>query len=142
MTLTPFGAGGGSTGGLLSQNRPATASSTENASFPASNAYDGNTGTRWSSQFSDPQWIQVDLGAVHSVNRVRLTWEAAFGSAYQIQTSTDGGSWSTAYATSAGQGGVEDLSFGTRQARYIRMQGTQRGTPYGYSLWEMEVYGS
>ena len=47
---------------LLSQGRPATASSTENASFPASAAVDGNTGTRWSSAFSDPQWLEVDLG--------------------------------------------------------------------------------
>lgn len=46
---------------LLSQGRPATASSTESASFPASAAVDGNTGTRWSSAFADPQWLQVDL---------------------------------------------------------------------------------
>ena len=48
---------------LLSQGQPATASSVENASFPASAAVDGNTGTRWSSAFSDPQWLEVDLGS-------------------------------------------------------------------------------
>ena len=32
--------------------------------FPASAAVDGNAGTRWSSAFSDPQWLQVDLGAI------------------------------------------------------------------------------
>src|SRR3984957_507739 len=53
---------------LLSQGQPATASSTENASFPASNAVDGNTSTRWSSAFSDPQWLQVDLGATASIS--------------------------------------------------------------------------
>src|ERR1700709_684427 len=47
-------------GTLLSQGKTATASSTENAASPASNAVDGNTGTRWSSAFSDPQWLQVD----------------------------------------------------------------------------------
>jgi hypothetical protein len=36
-------------------NQPATASSTESAAYPASDAVDGNTGTRWSSAFSDPQ---------------------------------------------------------------------------------------
>ncbi|HZR54663.1 MAG TPA: discoidin domain-containing protein, partial [Streptosporangiaceae bacterium] len=44
-------------------NKTATASSLENASFPASAAVDGNTGTRWSSAFSDPQWLEVDLGS-------------------------------------------------------------------------------
>ncbi|WP_407647227.1 discoidin domain-containing protein [Actinacidiphila soli] len=40
---------------LLSQGKAATASSTENAGSPASAAVDGDTGTRWSSAFSDPQ---------------------------------------------------------------------------------------
>src|ERR1700761_2790853 len=48
---------------LLSQGQPTTASSTENAGTPAADATDGNTGTRWSSAFSDPQWLQVDLGS-------------------------------------------------------------------------------
>src|ERR1700743_3873404 len=55
---------------LLSQGQPTTASSTENASFPAADATDGNLGTRWSSAFSDPQWLQVDLGSSASVGQV------------------------------------------------------------------------
>ena len=74
---------------LLSQGKPATASSVENAGFPASAAVDGNTGTRWSSAFSDPQWIQVDLGATASISQVVLHWEAAYATAFQIQTSPD-----------------------------------------------------
>ena len=62
---------------LLSQGKTATASSVENASFPASAAVDGNTGTRWSSAFSDPQWLQVDLGGTATVSQVVLQWEAA-----------------------------------------------------------------
>ena len=141
LTLTPF-SGGTQPSLPLSQGRPATASSTENASLGAGNAVDGSTTTRWSSAFADPQWISVDLGAAHSVNRVRLSWEAAFGRAYQIQTSTDGSTWSTAYSTAAGDGGVDDVSFAARQARYVRMYGTGRATAYGYSLWELEVYGT
>lgn len=47
---------------LLSLNKPVSASSVENASFSASSAVDGNPATRWSSEFSDPQWIRVGLG--------------------------------------------------------------------------------
>ncbi len=133
------GSGGGGT--LLSQGHPAAASSTENASFPAANAVDGNTGTRWSSAFSDPQWLRVDLGATHSVSRVVLTWEAAYARAFQLQTSNDGSAWTTVYSTTTGTGGVQDLSV-SGSGRYVRMYGTQRGTPYGYSLWELQVYGS
>src|SRR5947207_1312967 len=62
---------------LVSQGQPATASSLENASFPASNAVDGNTGTRWSSAFSDPQWLQIDLGSTKTICQAVLQWEAA-----------------------------------------------------------------
>src|SRR5712691_76842 len=74
---------------LLSQGQPATASSTENAGFPASAAVDGNTGTRWSSAFSDPQWLQVDLGSSASICQVGLNWETAYATAFQIQTSAN-----------------------------------------------------
>ena len=71
----------------IAQGKTATASSTENGSFPAANAVDGNTGTRWSSAFSDPQWLEVDLGSSQSICQVTLNWEAAYGKAFQIQTS-------------------------------------------------------
>ena len=70
----------------LSQGKTATASSTENPGpFPASAAVDGNTGTRWSSAFSDPQWLRVDLGATATICQVVLNWEAAYARAFQIQ---------------------------------------------------------
>ncbi|MEU8715309.1 beta-1,3-glucanase family protein [Streptomyces sp. NPDC001414] len=125
---------------LLSQGRPATASSTENASFPASAAVDGNTGTRWSSAFSDPQWLQVDLGSVQQLSRVSLTWEAAYATAFQIQTSADAATWTTVYSTSTATGGTQNLTV-SGSGRYVRLYGTARATPYGYSLWEFQVYG-
>src|SRR4051794_37529731 len=69
-------------GALLSQGRPVTASSSESVAFPPTAAVDGNAGTRWSSQFSDPQWIQVDLGARATIDEVRLNWETAFARAF------------------------------------------------------------
>jgi hypothetical protein len=125
----------------IALNKTATASSTENASFPASAAVDGNTGTRWSSAFSDPQWLEVDLGSSQSICQVTLMWEAAYGKAFQIQTSTDGSTWTTIYSTTTGTGGTQTLNV-TGTGRYIRLYGTARGTPYGYSLWEFQVYAS
>jgi F5/8 type C domain len=126
---------------LLSQGKPAIASSTENAGTPASAAVDGNTGTRWSSAFSDPQWIQVDLGATATVSQVVLQWEAAYASAFQIQVSNDASTWTSIYGTTSGTGGTQTLTVnGT--GRYVRMYGTARGTAWGYSLWEFQVYGT
>src|SRR6202049_1368458 len=105
---------------LLSQGQPATASSVENAGFPASNAVDGNTGTRWSSAFSDPQWLQVDLGSSQAICQVTLQWEAAYATAFQIQTSPDGSTWTPIYSTTTGTGGTQTLNV-SGTGRYIRM---------------------
>ncbi|MFF2369820.1 discoidin domain-containing protein [Agromyces sp. NPDC058110] len=127
----------------LSQGKPATASSVESADYtPASAAVDGNPATRWSSQWSDPQWLQVDLGQVSDIDRVDLTWEGAYAKAYEIQVSDTGtGGWSTIRTVANGPGGSESLDV-DGHGRYVRMLGTQRANGYGYSLWEFAVYGT
>jgi hypothetical protein len=121
------------------QGKQALASSTENATFPAGAAVDGSTATRWASAFADPQWLRVDLGSSATVCRVTLTWEAAYASGFQLQTSADGNAWTTIYSTTAGTGGVQTLDV-TGTGRYVRMNGTTRATPYGYSLFEFAVF--
>jgi hypothetical protein len=49
-----------------------------------SDACDGDMGTRWASECSDPQWIWVDFGASYQLNRVVLYWEHVYGRAYEI----------------------------------------------------------
>lgn len=125
----------------LALNKPAVASSQEGAGMAATHAVDGNTNTRWASQWSDAQWIYVDLGSSKTIGRVVLKWEAAYGKNYQIQVSDNASSWTTVYSTTTGDGGTDDITLnGT--GRYVRMNATQRGTGYGYSLWDFEVYGS
>jgi len=135
VSTTPGSSGGGGTN--LALGKPTTASSLQ-AGFTAAAATDGNTATRWSSASSDPQWIQVDLGATHSITQVVLQWENAYAKAYQIQVSPDGVTWTTIYSTTTGPGGTETLNV-TGSGRYIRMNGTQRATQFGYSLWEFQV---
>jgi len=107
----------------------------------AAAAFDGDPGTRWESEFTDPQWIYVDLGANNTVSGVKLNWETASAKAYKIQVSTNASSWNDVYTQPNGLGGVENISFTPVTARYVRMSGTARNTVYGYSLWEFEVYG-
>jgi hypothetical protein len=127
---------------LLSQGMPVVASSIEGAGTPAAAAVDGTAGTRWASQFSDPQWIRVDLGATATISRVVLQWEAAYATAFQVQTSADGSTnWQMIYSTTTGTGGTQNLAV-SGSGRYVRMYGTARVGGYGYSLWEFQVYGT
>jgi len=126
--------------GNLAFGKPVTVSSTETPSFPGANAVDGDYGTRWSSGYTNGEWITVDLGTTRQIGRVKLSWEAAYGKGYQIQTSNDGTTWTPIYTTTTGDGGTDDLTGLTGSGRYVRMQGTARATSYGYSLYEFEVY--
>jgi hypothetical protein len=138
VSRTPTSGACGTTNVAL--NRPATSSSNESAGTTPNLAFDGNAGTRWSSAFSDPQWLQVDLGTSQSICRVNLTWEAAYGKAYQIQVSNDALNWTTIYSTTTSDGGTDDLTGLIGTGRYIRMYGTVRAIGYGYSLWEFAVF--
>lgn len=88
-----------------------------------------------------PEWIRVDLGAIYNVNRVVLNWENT-GKVFQIQTSTDGTTWSPVYSNSNGTGGTNDITFTATSARFVRMSGTQRSNDWGYSLYEFQVFAS
>ncbi|USB34384.1 cellulase family glycosylhydrolase [Paenibacillus sp. YPG26] len=123
-------------------NKTATASSVEDSSKTAGLAFDGNSSTRWSSSYSDSQWISVDLGTATNINAVKLNWETAYAKSYRIETSNDNSNWTTVYSTQAGDGGIDEISFATNSARYVRMYGIQRATNYGFSLWDFEVYAA
>lgn len=137
-TFTPTPTGDGSQ--LLSLNQPATASSNENSSLTPNLAVDGSLSTRWSSAFSDPQWLQVDLGSIKNITRVVLNWEAAYASAFQIQVSNDGANWTTVRNVTGNNSLNNDYTV-SATGRYVRMYGTSRATPYGYSLFDFKVYG-
>ncbi len=123
----------------LAANKSVTASSSENGRA-TKYAVDGNGDTRWASDWSDPQWISVDLGSPKQVGRAVLRWEAAYGKGYTIQVSSNASTWTTVATVTDGAGGTDNLDFTPTTARYVRMAGTTRGTKHGYSLYEFEVY--
>lgn len=120
----------------------ALASSSEGPDVGAANAIDGDINTRWSSAFTDQQNLQLDFGRMQNFSRVRLSWETAYGQDYQLQTSTDGAYWTPLRTVVNGDGGVDDHTGLNGQGRYLRLYGSKRGTTFGYSLYEIEVYGN
>jgi hypothetical protein len=142
--LEVYGTPAATTGTNLALNKTGTASSLEAATHPANHAFDGNTTTRWASiEDVDPQWIYVDLGTTYSISRIKLLWENAYATSYTIAVSqNNAGDWTDVYSTTTGDGTTDDISISPTTGRYVRVTGTVRGTTYGYSLYEFEVYGT
>ena len=128
----------------VARGKPATASSTENNNFNAEAAFDGDAvNTRWASQWSDPQWVQVNLGSAQQICKVTLQWEAAYGKNFQVQGSNDTNSWTKLAEVTNGTGGTQTLSVSDPGSyKYVRMNGTARGTGYGYSLFEFQIFAA
>ena len=120
----------------------ASASSSYSAAYLPEYAFDGDPATRWASKFSDPQWVQVDLGVSYLIDRVVLDWATTSSLAYTVEVSLDGANWAEVYATGAGTGGLVEITFSATLARYVRMVGASRNTPWDHSLWEFSVYGT
>jgi len=120
----------------------ATASSIQDQSstFSPTNAVDCDPGTRWSSNWSDDEWIALEFGEPVTIDGVILKWQAAYGKAYTIDVSGDGATWAPVYTKTNGDGGNDEIHFPLTTTRHIRMHGLSRGTGWGYSLWEFEAY--
>lgn len=145
----------------LALHKNATASSV----YPGSNktpdlAVDGdnskNTNNRWSSKRATgngsneddgqhgtkEQYLTVDLGDVYKVNKVFISWEAAYATKYTIQGSLDGVNFFDIKTVDNGKGGEETHDdLGNKETRYIRILCREAKTAnYGYSIYELEVY--
>ena len=112
---------------------------------------DGNTGSRWESvQGVDPQLWQVDLGEAKDFNTIRILWEGAYSSTFEIiagnEVGDDGYVVNGATIYSIQGQTLSDFPHWqvihlneTANARYVMFNGIARGTVYGYSFWEFEV---
>src|SRR5689334_15027160 len=115
----------------IALNKPVVTSSVQSGtSYTGNLAVDGNTGTRWSSASSDPQWIYVDLGSQYNITRVKITWETALGKNYTIDVSNDASTWTTIHTATGNTALVNDNTGLSGTGRYLRIYGTARGTIY------------
>ena len=140
----------------LALNKPAYASS-----GTASAAVDGNTGSRWESSWEDNQWIYVDLGAVYNFDNVRLLWQDAYTKHYQVCVADEltsemlanlndedpANDFATGWTVAADQTydsfvADQTVSVAGFAGRYVAINCIERGTTWGNSIFELEVYAN
>lgn len=130
----------------LARGGTATATSIEHSTMGPERAIDGRRATRWASELGSTvpttQRWQVDLGASNPVDRVVVRWEMAYARDYAVQTSPDGTTWTTqATVRGATSALTRTHRFTAVTARHVRLEMTAKGTQWGYSFWEVRIYG-
>ena len=107
-------------------------------------ALDNNTGTRWESAAADPQTFIIDLGQERIFNTLEIVWEGAYAKTFTVSTSSDKTAWTPVWNVTgqelAGFPYTQTQTIDKTTARYVKFEGIERGTIYGYSFYEFRVY--
>lgn len=125
------------------QGNTAGCSSNENQSpvFNAVNVIDDDTTTRWSSAPAETAWVAIDLQKSYQIKKIVLHWEASYAVRYTIEGSQDGKTWHPLATATNGDGDIDTFDSINKQARYLRVNMTQRAPgKWGYSLFEVKVF--
>jgi hypothetical protein len=130
-------------GELLSQSKPATASSFQ-AGNEVAKGNDGSLTTRWAASGATfPQWWKVDLGASYSLSRVDINWysSAIRSFKYKIEVSTDNVTFTTVIDKTGNTATGDTSDSFSATGRYVRI--TITGASAGWaSAYEFKVYGN
>ncbi len=122
-------------------NKVVKASSKAANDVSEENVVDGNIKTRWASHNNNNEYITIDLGDSYYINQVILNWETAYGKKYKILGSLDDKTYFEIFNEDSSDGGIDNIIFDKQLVRYVKMQGVEKATQWGYSLYEFEVYG-
>jgi hypothetical protein len=136
----------------MALGKTATASSVSDSSHTAANAFDGQTNTRYTSNFNENQWLEVDLGKNFLLSSLIINWDRSYATDFDLLFSLNG-SFTDLYEDSLH---IRNHVFGSSSsfntdnlplkksiiARYVRLKGLHSASGNGYSIWEMQVLGS
>lgn len=132
--------------GNLALNKDAKASTVEasNPNYAPEKAVDEFPASRWASELINNTWFQVDLGKATEMDTIRIDWEYARAKTYKLLVSDDNQNWTNVIKENDGvitaKDGKDAVHFDPIQARYIKFEGIERATFYGYSFYDFGVY--
>ena len=108
--------------------------------YAAQKAVDKDMKTRWSSKFEDNQWWQIDFDQPTSLCGLTINWETAFGEKYNIEVQDENGKWKKVSETTDGDGNRDFIYFAPVVAKKLKLNCIQRGTGWGFSIYEIDFY--
>jgi hypothetical protein len=121
----------------------AVRASGDDGNIPA-NTLDGNFATRWSAN-GQGQWLELDLGSVHTVSQVAIAWYLGDQREwiFDLEVSSDGINWTPVFSgvSSGTTTDLETFSFSPVAARFVRYVGLGNSQSAWNSLTEVQLFG-
>ena len=128
----------------IAKGKTAFSNSVKGKDYQPEEAFDGNLGSRYAAtSYESGVTLGVDLGKTYKVSSVAFKWENAYATEYNIQVSKDGKAYDTVKTMTADKAETIEVPLDEAvEARYVRIECVKNALNYGYSLWEMGVYGT
>ena len=128
----------------IAKGKTAFSNSVKETGYQPEEAFDGNLGSRYAAEsYESGVTLGVDLGKTYKVSSVAFKWEGAYATEYNIQVSKDGKAYDTVKTMTADKAETIEVPLDEAvEARYVRIECVKNAINYGYSLWEMGVYGT
>ena len=128
----------------IAKGKTAFSNSVKETGYQPEEAFDGNLGSRYAAaSYESGVTLGVDLGKTYKVSSVAFKWEGAYATEYNIQVSKDGKAYDTVKTMTADKAETIEVPLDEAvEARYVRIECVKNALNYGYSLWEMGVYGT
>ncbi|MNB89911.1 Mannan endo-1,4-beta-mannosidase [compost metagenome] len=126
---------------LISQGKTISASSYLWGDTP-SKLVDGNKNTRWQSDYTDNEWVMIDLGKDYTVTKINLHYLYHRPKSYSIQISNDKEKWITIKDIESSNTFLDSFDFEGISCKYIKFNFTKRtSTTYVFNIQEIEILG-
>jgi hypothetical protein len=103
-------------------------------------AVDGDMTTRWGSDFSDNQWLELFLQRTTKLRKIVIFWQDAFPKEYSVELSQDGMSWKKIHEDLDSKGGTSTIEFRRTDTKFVRINCIKRGTEWGNSILEVQLF--
>ena len=128
----------------IAKGKTAFSNSVKETGYQPEEAFDGNLGSRYAAEsYESGVTLGVDLGKTYKVSSVAFKWEGAYATEYNIQVSKNGKAYDTVKTMTADKAETIEVPLDEAvEARYVRIECVKNAINYGYSLWEMGVYGT
>jgi len=104
-------------------------------------AIDGQYSSTWSFQPEKSSWLEIDLGEAATLAGLEVYWGKAPVSAYEVNGSIDGRTWTRLCGTRHGEGGQDVFAFPPTPARFVRWTFDNPGPETEIEIVEINLYG-